>query len=79
MDNPTTEKDEQQNNAADTAIADTLLEFQKKYETEKAAREDAEKKIVELSKVIRTMQVRPQEDSGEKTKTLDDAIKNMFE
>lgn len=79
MDNPTTEKNEQQNNAADTAIADTLLEFQKKYETEKAAREDAEKKIVELSKVIRTMQVRPQEDSGEKTKTLDDAIKNMFE
>lgn len=67
-------------NDADSAIADTLVEFQKKYEDEKAKREDAEKKVVELTKVIRTMSIKPQtDDDEEKPKSFDDAVSDLFD
>lgn len=67
-------------NDADSVIADTLLEFQKKYEDEKKQREDAEKKIVELTKVIRTMSIKPSvDDDDEKPKSYNDAISDLFD
>lgn len=64
---------------SDNAIAETLIDFQTKYENEKKARELAESKIVELTKVIRTMQIKPSIDEDEKEKTLDEQIIDLFE
>lgn len=62
----------------DTAIADTLLEYQRLYEEEKKAKEEAQGKVVELSKVIRTMGLSSNKNEEEKPKTLEDDIRKLF-
>lgn len=66
-----------QQDPVDTAIADTLLDYQRKYEEEKQAKEEAQNKVVELSKVIRTMGISSNKNE-EKPKTLEDEIKKLF-
>lgn len=62
------------------ALSDTILELQKKYETEKAMREASDARVVELTKVIRTMSTqRVEEDDDEDIAQSEaDAIKSLF-
>lgn len=62
----------------DTAISDTLLEYQRLYEEEKKAKEEAQNKIVELSRVIRTMGISSSSQKEEPEPTLEDEVKKLF-
>lgn len=60
-------------------VADIILDWQNKYESEHQARLEAEATNAELTKVIRTMSVqRVEEPKEEKEPTLDEAINNLF-
>lgn len=58
------------------AISETMLALQKQYEDEHKLRLEAETKITQLSKVIRTMQIQPSKE--EKETSLDDAVNKLF-
>ena len=62
----------------DTAISDTLLEYQRLYEEEKKAKEEAQNKVVELSRVIRTMGISSSSQKEETEPTLEDEVKKLF-
>lgn len=62
----------------DTAISDTLLEYQRLYEEEKKAKEEAQNKVVELSRVIRTMGISSSSQKEEPEPTLEDEVKKLF-
>lgn len=72
--------DEQQEGAENgtdsDAISETMLALQKQYEDEHKLRLEAETKITQLSKVIRTMQIQPSKE--EKETSLDDAVNKLF-
>lgn len=74
---PETPPEQLPSDPVDTAIADTLLDYQNKYEEEKKARIKAENKVVELSRVIRTMGI-SNTDKDEPEPTLEDEVKKLF-
>lgn len=77
--------DEQQLNAEtqetmEDALSNTLLDFQKKYEDEKMAREAAEKKVVDMTRLLRNMSVTNDLSANkeEEEETLESALNKIF-
>lgn len=71
------EENEEENNV-DTAIADTVLEFQNKYEIEKQKRIEAENKVIQMTKLIRNLPVTNTKQEEKKENTLNDNINLLF-
>lgn len=61
---------------AESAIAEMYKALQEKYDNEHKLRVKAEADVVSLTKVIRTMDVKPAEEP--KGETLDDLTKKLF-
>lgn len=71
------EENEEESNI-DTAIADTVLDFQNKYEEEKKKRIEAENKVIQMTKLIRNLPVTNTKQEEKKENTLNDNINLLF-
>ena len=72
------EEENEEANNVDTAIADTVLEFQNKYEIEKQKRIEAENKVIQMTKLIRNLPVTNTKQEEKKENTLNDNINLLF-
>lgn len=61
---------------AESAIAEMYKQLQEKYDNEHKLRTKAEADVVSLTKIIRTMEIKPAEE--EKPESLDDLTKKLF-
>ena len=71
-------EENEENENVDTAIADTVLEFQRRFEEEQAKRIEAENKVIQMTKLIRNLPVMNTKQEEQKDKTLTDNLKILF-
>lgn len=68
--------EEQTTETIDTTISDTILDFQAKYEEEHKLRLETEKKVADLSRLVRTMGIDSPRQQQEES--LEDKINKLF-
>lgn len=72
------QKKQNEDENVDTAIADTILHYQKLYEEAQAKRQEAEQRVIEMTKALRNMSVVKSEPAQPKEKTCKEILNKLF-